>query len=153
MIAGQVPVLDEVDGEPGDYIALDDVVQATILAADAPRVSGQVYNIARGRLVSVPEIVATVNLIRGTQIQLPRSQQRTPPLPPQCVDVSKAERELGFCPSLPLRQGLIDLIEFHARQGESPEPSAAAAEQDPVTQRRSAPARAATVPHDAGAAG
>lgn len=134
MIADLTPTLDETLWEPKDYIALDDVVAATILAADAPRVSGQVYNIARGRPVSVPEIVATVNLIRGTQIQPARPKSSASQLPPKCVDISRAERELGFCPSLPLRQGLLGLIEFYTRQGESPEISPAPAEERPATQ-------------------
>ncbi|MCI0682562.1 MAG: NAD-dependent epimerase/dehydratase family protein [Gemmataceae bacterium] len=145
MLAGAAPALDEAASEPRDYIALDDVVQATLLAADAPRVSGQVYNIARGRPVTVLEIVETINLIRGTKLQLPRPRSLIPPFATRCIDNSRAERELGFCPSMPLRQGLLSLVEYQARQGEA---AATTPEKTPDPDPEPAPVSSAGPNHD-----
>ena len=88
--------------------------------------SGQVYNIARGRSVSLRDVVAAVNQILGTQIE-PISKEAAAEEPVvRTVDISSAERELGFCPSIDLNQALLWLIEYYAEQGGVPLPESVA---------------------------
>lgn len=110
MLNGQAPVLE--DGGIGvrDYTHVDDVVYATVLAAAAPRVSGQVYNIARGMSVNLLEVVRLVNELRGTQLRPICKKQAYPEVTRRSIDVSRAEIDLGFCPSISLRHGLEKLM-------------------------------------------
>lgn len=116
MLAGQTPVLDQSEGIPEDYLYIDDAIQAILLAAETPRISGQVFNIGRGRLTHPLLVAAAINEILGTRIEL-----MAPPLEiddkTPAMNVARAEVELGFCPSIDLRLGLIMLIEHYLHPG------------------------------------
>jgi UDP-glucose 4-epimerase len=122
MLAGEPPVLDESPLEYHDFIHVDDVVHATLLAADVPRAAGEVYNIARGRSVTLLEVVETVNELLGTALEPIDKQPNSCQATARIVDIRRAERELGFCPSIDLRQGLSRLIEYYADQSGFPLP-------------------------------
>jgi UDP-glucose 4-epimerase len=103
-----------------DLIYIDDAIHGTLLAASAPRVSGQVYNIARGRSVDLFEVAAAVNDVIGARGP-GRGPKRTDTSPPAVtIDNSRAETDFGFCPSADLRQGLRSMIEYYAEQGGFP---------------------------------
>jgi nucleoside-diphosphate-sugar epimerase len=88
-----------------DLIYIDDVVQATLLAAETPRVGGKAYNIGRGRRTTAAEIVAAVNDLLGTRIEPCYSPGPATDLGP-VAEVSSAEIDLGFCATTNLMQGL-----------------------------------------------
>jgi len=120
MLVGHPVVLPSNAAMKQDFIHVDDVVHATLLATTAPRVSGQVYNIARGRSVSLVEIMAMVNRMIGTRID-PVGKGRIAVEPcTSTVAITQAETDFGFCPSVDLRQGLLSLIEHYAVQGGVP---------------------------------
>jgi UDP-glucose 4-epimerase len=115
MLAGHSPVLDRAARTARDFVHVDDVVHAALLAADAPRVSGQVYNIARGQSATLLDVVAAVNQLRGTNIK-PIWQERECRIGDEpSIAIGRAEADLGFCPSIDLQQGLLALIEHHER--------------------------------------
>jgi UDP-glucose 4-epimerase len=113
MLLGQVPTI-EGDGDVHqDFIYVDDVVHANLLAAEAPRVSGKVYNIARGRSTTLNEVVATINGILGTQFQ-PRCAETQPAdSGTRLSEIARAEVELGFCAATDLDQGLRRCIAYY----------------------------------------
>jgi UDP-glucose 4-epimerase len=111
MLKGQAPVLEDGGSAVGDFIHVDDVVHATLLAAAMPRVSGQAYNIASGQSLNLLEIVRLVNEIRGTQLRPVCNKQAYSDVNMRSFDIARAEIDLGFCPSISLRQGLQKLID------------------------------------------
>jgi UDP-glucose 4-epimerase len=123
MLLGQNPTIDRDGNAPHDFIYVDDVVHANCLAAEAPRVSGKVYNIARGRPTTFNEIVAKVNALLGTRLQARYARGQMDTRGPRGTDASRAEVELGFCPSTDLDQGLQRCIAYyrqHAEELETP---------------------------------
>lgn len=113
MLLDQDPTIEGDGCEPQDFIYVEDVVHANLLAANAPRVSGKVYNIARGRPTTLNHVVATINTILGANRQ-PRYVQ--PPLIARTsalTEIARAEIELGFCPSTDLEQGLRRCIDHY----------------------------------------
>jgi UDP-glucose 4-epimerase len=116
MLAGQPPVLDESAGALRDFIHIKDVVHATLLAAEGARVSGQVYNVARGRSVTLRQVVQTLNQILGTRLEPIARASGAEDGPARTINISRIESDLGFCPSIDLRQGLASLVEFYTRQ-------------------------------------
>ncbi len=111
ILAGRSPVMAHDEPFEQDLIYVEDAVHATLLAAQAPRVSGKVYNIARGHLTSCREIIDAVNDLLGTRIE--------PLLNGRCsnqhlstwANVRRAEVELGFCAATDLRRGLSRCLE------------------------------------------
>ncbi len=77
MTAGRSPVIHGDGQQSRDFTFVADVVQANLLAAEAPGVSGQVYNIACGRRTSLLELVEHLNALLGTTSSR-STQQRGP---------------------------------------------------------------------------
>jgi len=112
MLAGQNPVILDSPFEQQDYLYISDAVHATLLAATATRVAGKVYNIARGRSASLVQVVNGVNKILNTNFQPLFSDARPADVPIRSVNISRAEAELGFCPTNDLKQGLSRFIDY-----------------------------------------
>jgi UDP-glucose 4-epimerase len=118
MLSGQSPVLVDNVYEYHDFLYVDDAVHAALLAAGETRAAGTVYNIARGRPANLVGVVATVNEMLNTQIDLVCSPRKPDDFQAQAVSIVKAEQELGFCARTDLKQGLQAMIDYYARQGE-----------------------------------
>jgi UDP-glucose 4-epimerase len=118
LLAGRSPQIQGDGLDWNDYVYVDDVVHANLLVAEARRVAGRVYNIGRGRPSTSLEVLTTANTILGTRIQPtlsylgPRHELRL------VADISRAEIELGFCPSTDLATGLRRCIETYTRRRE-----------------------------------
>jgi UDP-glucose 4-epimerase len=111
MLAGQNPPLDGSGLEPQDLLFVDDVVRASLLAAEAPGVSGRVYNIAQGKTTTSLEVVAILNDLLGTQlVGVPTGRQLEEELQ-TALDISRAQTELGYSPSTDLREGLARCVQ------------------------------------------
>jgi len=81
-----------------DFTYVEDVIQANLLAAHAPRVSGKVFNIATGQAASLLQLADLLNKLLGTNVVPihvappagePRHLQ---------ANIEQAQKELGYCP-------------------------------------------------------
>lgn len=111
MLAGVPPTLPGDGLCERDLIYVEDVVHATLLAAEAPRVAGKVYNIARGRATSDLELTRAVNRLLGTDLDPVRSGVAAGCDAGPVADVRRAEVDLGFCASTDLDRGLRRCLE------------------------------------------
>jgi UDP-glucose 4-epimerase len=112
MLAGENPVITENPFEEHDFLSIADAVHATILAAEATRGAGKAYNIARGRNSTLANVVAAANQILGTNLPPIFSDVQTPAALAPVVDISRAEADLGFCPSSDLKQGMRQFLDY-----------------------------------------
>ncbi len=111
ILMGHAPVLTHEQPLEQDLIYVEDAVHATLLAAQAPRVSGKVYNIARGHLTSHGEIIAALNDLLGTRIEPVYNGKTSSGNLNTSANVHRAEVELGFCAATDLRRGLSRCLE------------------------------------------
>jgi nucleoside-diphosphate-sugar epimerase len=95
------------DGEQSrDFTYVDNVVQANILAIEAPEAPGKILNIAYGKQVTVNELIKTLNAILGKNIQPIYESSRPGDIRHSLADISQARRILGFSPTVSLEEGL-----------------------------------------------
>jgi dTDP-D-glucose 4,6-dehydratase len=113
MLQGRRPIVEGNGQEPRHFIYVDDVVYGNLLAAEAPRLSGKVYNIAQGRPCTIDEVVATINALLNTDLQPCYTKERADARGSLLADIARAEVEFGFCPSTDLQQGLRRCIEYY----------------------------------------
>jgi UDP-glucose 4-epimerase len=107
--AGQ-PLTVHGDGEQTrDFVHVDDVVQACLLAGTTDRV-GEAYNIGTGREVSVNELARTVLDVADVTVDVVHTDPRPGDIECSCADVEKARDHLGFEPSVTLVDGLGGLF-------------------------------------------
>ena len=112
-IATGLPVQIHGDGEQSrDFTYVGNVVDATILAAEAPEASGEAFNIAAGSPASINTIADTIASILGEPVAREYLPSRAGDIRDSWADLSKAERILGYHPSIGLEEGLRRTVGF-----------------------------------------
>ena len=105
------------DGEQSrDFTHVDNIVQANLLAMDAPDVSGKVFNIAYGRKVTLNELVAELQELIGSDVEAIYAPRRPGDVPHSLASLDRARAELGYEPEVDLREGLTRTIEHYREQ-------------------------------------
>jgi UDP-glucose 4-epimerase len=112
LTAGRSPVLHGDGQQSRDFTFVADVVQANLLAAEAPGVSGRVYNVACGRRSTLLELVAHLNELLGTRIAPTHADPRPGDVRHSQADISRAVADLGYRPTTDMRQGLARCLEW-----------------------------------------
>ncbi|MGD0727123.1 MAG: NAD-dependent epimerase/dehydratase family protein [Spirochaetia bacterium] len=116
LLSGEIPTInaypDEPDGMARDYVYVEDVARASLLALD--KAAGEPVNIATGRMVRTRELLAAICRIMGKELKYTRASPRPGDLRRSCLDIAKAARVLGWKPSFSLEEGLARTISFFA---------------------------------------
>lgn len=113
IVAGE-PIVVYGDGEQSrDFVHIDDVVAANVLAATADRgVCGRSFNIGSGRRTSLNELIDKLEKIAGARVAVERQPARNGDIKHSHADIGAASRGLGYEPSVPLGEGLLRTMEF-----------------------------------------
>jgi UDP-glucose 4-epimerase len=112
LLAGQAPVIFG-DGEQSrDFTYVANVVEANLLAMDAEGVCGRAYNIACGERVTLNRLVYELRELLGTELRAVYAAPRAGDIRDSLADLSRARLELGYEPSVPLREGLEGTIQY-----------------------------------------
>jgi UDP-glucose 4-epimerase len=119
MKRGLGPLVPGDGSQTRDFTYVEDVVQANLLAADAPRVSGKVFNIASGQAASLLELADLINKLLGAKLAPVHVAARTAEPRHLRANIERAQIELGFCPCTDLPRDLRRCL----REPESPSSS------------------------------
>ena len=118
LLEGRSPVVYG-DGEQSrDFTYVDNIVQANLLAMDAEAASGQVYNVAYGQDVTVNELLAELRELTDSDVQATYRPARPGEVRNSRADITAARRELGYEPSVSLRDGLARTVRHLAGDDE-----------------------------------
>ena len=99
------------DGEQTrDFVFVDDVVHAFVMSMD--RGDGQRFNIGTGEQTSVNELAAVMAEITGCERPPVYADPRPGELRHIALDTRLAAVELGWKPWTPLREGLVDTVNW-----------------------------------------
>jgi UDP-glucose 4-epimerase len=89
-----------------DFTFVANVVDATLLAANAAEASGAVLNVATGRSITVNELADAIGVVLGQEVR----REHLPPRPGEVraswADVTRAAAVLGWEPRVGLEDGL-----------------------------------------------
>jgi UDP-glucose 4-epimerase len=108
------------DGEQSrDFTYVANVVHANMLAMEAPAAAGRVYNVACGERVTLNRLVAELRDLLGSDVEPAYAPPRLADVRHSLADLSRARIELGYEPSVLLREGLQRTIQ-HFREEEMP---------------------------------
>lgn len=116
LLQGRRPTIFGDGTQSRDFVYVANAVQANLLAANAPNVSGKVFNVACGQSLSV------LNLLRliCEHLHVPCDPIFAPPRPGDIheswADISVAEKELGYRPQVSLHEGLQRTIDYYAQR-------------------------------------
>ena len=95
------------DGEQcRDFIYVDDVVRANILAAQGKQSSGVTINVGTGKSVTVNDLWKNIAELTGVKGEPERANSRPGDIRQSVAEISRAQELLGFEPRYSLREGL-----------------------------------------------
>jgi nucleoside-diphosphate-sugar epimerase len=89
------------------------VVDGVLRAAEAPGVGGQVFNIATNSRISLNQLLETLKKIFGSDVQPAYKEARQGDVRDSQADISKAEKMLGYKPTVGLEDGLRKTVEWY----------------------------------------
>lgn len=100
------------DGEVvRDYLYIDDLVDGICRAAFTASPE-RVFNIGSGEGVSLNRLVAIIREVTGREVPVNYSPSRSFDVPAIYLDISRAQKQLGWQPVTPLREGIRSTWEF-----------------------------------------
>ncbi len=96
-----------------DFVYVEDVVRANLLALAAPA-DNHVYNVACGGETSLLELWRSIQRVTGAHHLEPEFHppRKVNPVPRRLADTRKAERELGFTATVTLDEGVRRLVQW-----------------------------------------
>jgi len=116
MLRGQRPTIYGDGTQTRDFTFVLNNVLANIAAAEAPGVSGRVFNIACGTSYSLLDLVSEINAILGTSIEPEFAPPRAGDVRHSLADISAAQEALGYKVVVDFREGLRRTIEWYKQQ-------------------------------------
>jgi len=100
---GEAPRIFGDGSQTRDYVYAGDVARATLAAAGQ---DGGVFNVGTGQETSVVELYDACRRVAGSELDAEPAPARLGELQRSVLDVSLAERELGWQPEVSLEEGL-----------------------------------------------
>ncbi len=94
-----------------DFTYIQNVVRANLLAAQVPRLSGEVVNVACGQAYSVLDIKDTLAQILGSNLKVHHTPPRKGDVRHTLADLSEARRILGYEVEVDFAEGMKRTIE------------------------------------------
>lgn len=103
-----------------DFTYVDDAVHAFLLTAARDAAAGQVYNLGSREVVNLRELADMLVDVNGSgTVELTPfpADRKAIDIGDYYADYSKIERELGWTPTVPLRDGIVRSLEYYRDHG------------------------------------
>lgn len=112
LVEGTRPVIFGDGEQTRDFTFVKNVVDGVIRAAETPGVGGEVINVATNGRISLNQLLATLKKIFNSDVQPIYKEARRGDVRDSQADISKAERLLGYKPTVGLEEGLRETVEW-----------------------------------------
>jgi dTDP-L-rhamnose 4-epimerase len=118
LLNGQAPLVFEDGEQRRDFVHVDDVANAFVLALESPNAAGGLFNIGSGSSVSVRQIAEHLAKAMGRSRIKPHilGKARAGDIRHCFADIRLAERTIGFKPKRSLDEGLSELADWLRHQ-------------------------------------
>jgi UDP-N-acetylglucosamine 4-epimerase len=121
MLAGEACRVFGTGEQTRDFVYVEDVVQANILASLAPGdATGRAYNIGAGRRTSLLELFGLIRDAMSTvrpelgAVEPTFEEGRAGDVPHSCADIDRARAALGYAPAFDVASGMANAVEWYA---------------------------------------
>lgn len=112
ILNGQQPPIHGNGKQTRDFTYIDNVVQANLKAAKAPKATGEAFNIASGKSHSVTELALLIAKIFHSRLKPKFGPKRPGDVMHTWADISKAKKLLGFKVGVPFEEGVRRTAEW-----------------------------------------
>jgi len=112
LLNGEGPIIFGDGLQVRDFVHVDDIVQANMLAMESANATGEMFNVASGRATSILELVEIVKeLVGAINIKHQFAPPRQGDMKLGLASIDKIIRTLGYDPRVQMQHGLKGLIE------------------------------------------
>jgi nucleoside-diphosphate-sugar epimerase len=115
LLAGRQPTIYGDGGQTRDFTYVANVVDGVLRACEAPKASGEVINVATAGRISLNDLVRVMNGIIGSNVTPVYKEPRAGDVRDSQADISKADRLLGYKPTVSLEEGLKLTLDWFRR--------------------------------------
>ncbi len=113
MLGGRRPVVFGDGLQSRDFTFIANVVHGNLLAADAPDVSGRVFNIANGRSTTLLQLIGHLNEMLEIDVAPEHKSPRVGDVRESLADITAARDALGYDPQVGFEEGLHRSIVYY----------------------------------------
>jgi UDP-glucose 4-epimerase len=114
LLAGETPTInafpEEPDGMSRDYVFVEDVARANLMALD--KAPGEAFNIGTSRPVKTKALLSALCGIMGKKLNFTPAGPRPGDIKYSCLDIRKAKALLGWEPAQTLEEGLRKTVAY-----------------------------------------
>jgi UDP-glucose 4-epimerase len=96
-----------------DFTYVENAVRANLLAATAPDVAGQIFNIACGERITLLDMVAILNRLVGRDQPVEYGPPRAGDVRHSLADIGRARQLLGYTPAVDVAEGLAKTLAWY----------------------------------------
>ena len=101
------------DGEQTrDFVFVEDVISATMLALTEKNAAGEIFNVASGKATTINQIVEILQKIMGENLKPVHDKPREGDIRHSYASTEKARTILGYDPMFSLEEGLRELVRY-----------------------------------------
>ncbi|MGB7584056.1 MAG: SDR family oxidoreductase [Terriglobales bacterium] len=118
MLKGEQPVIFGDGKQSRDFTYVENVVNANLLACLAPasEVAGKVFNVATGTRIDLNETFQVLKKLTGYGGEVKYEAERAGDVKHSLADLSRAQKHLGYTPTVAFEEGLRRTIEWYRGQ-------------------------------------
>jgi UDP-glucose 4-epimerase len=113
MVAGERPTIFGDGKQSRDFVYIDNVVRANLLAADAPAAVGRTINVGCGKAFDLLQLVDGINKALGTSVKPIFEAARAGDVRDSLADIGLAREVLKYEPKIGFEEGLKRTVEFY----------------------------------------
>ncbi|MGQ9801773.1 MAG: SDR family oxidoreductase [Candidatus Saccharicenans sp.] len=113
MLQGKPPIIFGDGSQSRDFIYVENVVQANLLAANAEHFRGEIFNIGTSARITVKELACILNSLLGLDLTPVYSKPRPGDIHESYADIGQAEKQLNFRPEIDFKTGLKLTVDWY----------------------------------------
>ena len=114
LIENQSPIINGDGEQTRDFVFVQDVVQANMLALEKTSAIGEAFNIATGRPTTINKVVETLQRVMNKRnLRVIRKEALKGDIKHSYASIEKARKILGYNPKFSLQEGLRKLTEWY----------------------------------------
>jgi UDP-glucose 4-epimerase len=112
-LSGSAPTIYGDGEQTRDFVFVEDVVAANLLAASSQKAAGCVMNVASGRRISLNELLRAIQSLAGSDLAPLHPPARAGDVRHSLASIARAEALLGYRPRASLIDGLAATLDSH----------------------------------------
>ncbi len=113
MLRGRPPVIFGDGTQSRDFVFIENVVRANLLAAETPNATGEAVNIGCGEAIDLKRMVEDFNAVLGTNFEPEYGPPRFGDVKHSRADVDRARSLLLYEPAVRFREGLAQTLDWY----------------------------------------